>query len=328
MNELRKLFYLLLIIPILFVNTGCSDDDDDGGTDPVPVNEAEVLVKYLEANGNPVNTFGQYIPTSTVKTNLDLQSDQYIIDIRSAEDFGKGHIDGAVQVSQNDVLEHYKANNLSSKEVVTIVCYSGQSAAWVTSLMHTMGYTNVKSMSFGMTSWNSTLDSWSGKISNAKASQLTTDVTAKAAAGDLPNLTTGKTEATDILQDQVEKVFAEGFGAAAVSNDDVFNNPGNYYIVNYWSQEHYDWGHIPGAIQYTPKADLNLDTYLKTLPTDKIIAVYCYTGQTSAHIAAYLRVLGYDAKSITYGVNAMAHDTMPGTAFDATQHVHDNPLVQ
>ena len=57
MNELRKLFYLLLIIPIMFVNTGCSDDDD-GGTDPVVVNEAEVLVKYLEdANGNPVNTF-------------------------------------------------------------------------------------------------------------------------------------------------------------------------------------------------------------------------------------------------------------------------------
>lgn len=46
MNELRKLFYLLLIIPIMFVNTGCSDDDD-GGTDPAVINEAEVLQLIL-----------------------------------------------------------------------------------------------------------------------------------------------------------------------------------------------------------------------------------------------------------------------------------------
>ena len=49
---------------------------------------------------------------------------------------------------------------------------------------------------------------------------------------------------------------------------------------------------------------------LTTLPTDKSIAVYCYTGQTSAFLTAYLRLLGYDAKSVLYGTNAMIYDQM------------------
>ncbi len=73
---------------------------------------------------------------------------------------------------------------------------------------------------------------------------------------------------------------------------------------------------------------MDYDTFLNTLPTNKKIAVYCYTGQTSAHVAAYLRVLGYDAKSILFGVNGMAHDTMPGTVFDAATEVHDYTLAQ
>ena len=32
---------------------------------------------------------------------------------------------------------------------------------------------------------------------------------------------------------------------------------------------------------------------------------YCYTGQTSAVVTAYLRVLGYDAYSLTFGMNGI-----------------------
>jgi rhodanese-related sulfurtransferase len=63
-------------------------------------------------------------------------------------------------------------------------------------------------------------------------------------------------------------------------------------------------------MQYTPKETIKLATDLKTLPVGKSIAVYCYTGQTSAFLVAYLRLLGYDAKSILYGTNAMMYDTM------------------
>ncbi len=81
--------------------------------------------------------------------------------------------------------------------------------------------------------------------------------------------------------------------------------------MNDWTlAEYLDPGHIPGAVQYTPRSDLKLGTFLRTLPTNKTIVVYCYTGQTSSFITAYLRLLGYDAKSLLYGGNGMIHDLM------------------
>jgi len=329
MNELRKLFYLLLIIPILFIQTGCSDDDP--ADPPVVVNEAEVLVKYLEDNGNPVTTFAQMIKADVVNAAI-LANDagQVVIDIRSAETYAAGHIKDAVNVSSKEVLTYYEANDLNSKDVVVIACYSGQSAAWVTGLMHTMGYTNVKDMKWGMCSWNATTSgSWTGtQVNNSRASQFVTAATAKPAAGDLPTLSTGETDGDAILRARVETVFAEGFGEAGIGSDDVYADLSGHFIANYWSEDHYNWGHIEGAMQYSPKDAFTLDQALTTLPTDKLVAVYCYTGQTSAHVAGYLRVLGYNAKSIKFGVNGMSHDTMPTAKFDAATQIHDYELVQ
>jgi rhodanese-related sulfurtransferase len=66
-------------------------------------------------------------------------------------------------------------------------------------------------------------------------------------------------------------------------------------------------------MQYTPKESLKLAADLKTLPTNKTIVVYCYTGQTSSHLAAYLRLLGYDAKTLMFGTNGMIYDNMVAT---------------
>ncbi|MBU8891686.1 MAG: rhodanese-like domain-containing protein [Bacteroidales bacterium] len=315
---------LLLSILSAFLFFASCDDDD-----PV-VNESEVLVEYLETTGGTVvNTFPVMIKTSDVNTGNLTEADQYVIDIRSATDYATGHIEGAVNVAAGEVLAHYEANNLESYTTVAIACYSGQSAGWVNGLLYTMGYTNTKDMKWGMCGWNETTSgSWTSNIGNNYASALVTDVTAKAEEGSLPKLSTGVTDAEDILRARVEAVFAEGFSEAAVSASTVFTTPDDYYIVNYWSEDHYSWGHIPGAIQYSPGATLTSDTFLKTLPTDKPIAVYCYTGQTSAHVAAYLRVLGYDAKSVKFGVNGMSYDAMPGTKFIEETDVHDYELVQ
>ena len=319
----------MLIIPILFFYTGCSDDDP---TDPDPVvNEAEVLATYLEANGNPVAEFAKMVVASDVNINITVNGGTWaIIDIRDADTYNAGHITGAVNVSQKEVLDYYEANNLETKEKVVIVCFSGQSAAWVNGLLWTSGKTNTYDMKWGMCSWNATTSgSWTGtNVNNSRAAQFVTTATAKPAAGELPTLSTGKTDPQEILAARVDAIFAEGFGAAATSSDAVYADLSANFILNYWSDADYSWGHIDGAMQYTPKTSLSIATDLKTLATDKPVAVYCYTGQTSAHVAAYLRVLGYDAKSITFGVNGMAYDNMPGTKFNPDTEIHDYDLVQ
>ena len=166
-----------------------------------------------------------------------------------------------------------------------------------------------------------------GNTNNSRAAQFVQTSTAKADAGDLPKLNTGKKEGADILRARVEALLADDpFNDVKVSSDAVYADLGSYYVVNYWSEADYSWGHIDGAMQYTPKADLKLDTFLKTLPTDKKVAVYCYTGQTSAHVAAFLKVLGYDSKTILYGVNGMSYDAMPGTRFIPETDIHDYEL--
>jgi rhodanese-related sulfurtransferase len=330
--NLRKLYYLMLIIPMLFIYTGCSDDDPVNP--PETVNEAEVAVQYLEDNHDPIENFASMTKANVVDNDNTLGTDDYVIDIRSADAYAAGHIAGAVNVLSTEVLAHYEANNLQDKAdgKVVIACYSGQTAGWVTGLMHTAGYTNVRDLKWGMCSWNPlTSGSWTGSnVNNSRAAQFVTTATAKAAEGEMPTLETGKTEGSEIIRERVEAVFAEGFGDAIVSSDDVYSNLSDYYIVNYWIEDHYNLGHIDGAIQYTPKpgSELAFDKALKTLPTDKKIAVYCYTGQTSAHVAAYLRVLGYDAYTVLFGVNGMSRDNIPASGFNAETEIHDYELVQ
>jgi rhodanese-related sulfurtransferase len=216
-----------------------------------------------------------------------------------------------VNVTAADVRAHIDATDLSAYDEIHIVCYSGQTASWLTALLQLAGYDNVYSMKFGMSAWHADFDVWSGKTNNEKATLFSATPTDKGAEGDLPILTTGFETGEEIFEARFDAVLAEGFGTAAVTNAEVYDNLGNYYIINYWPEAEYnDPGHIDGAMQYTPNVDLALDEALKTLPTNQPIAVYCYTGQNSARIAAYLRIMGYNAKSIKFGCNAMIYDEM------------------
>jgi rhodanese-related sulfurtransferase len=316
--------WLLAILFLAFAATSCSENED-------PINEAQVLAEYLESpdgGGDYANTaMGAYVSAEGVKT-LMATGGVYIIDVRTAETFATGHIEGAVNVPLTEVPAHLDGMDVSGYDKVAIVCYSGQSAAWVTNICRIKGYDNVFSMKWGMTSWNGDFDSWSGKTSNMYATQFKTEAYPKGAEGSLPALNTGETEGKAIMDARIDVVLAEGFGAAAIGAGDVYANPDNFYIVNYWSEAHYsDPGHIDGGMQYTPKESMALEVALKTLPTDKTIVVYCYTGQTSANLASYLRVLGYDAKSLKFGANSMIYDEMPAAQWNAETQIMDYAYV-
>ena len=308
--------WMLSILFLAFFAVSCDDSED-------PINEAQVLAEYLESpdgGGDYANTAMPAIVKADGVKTLMATGGVYIMDIRSADAFAGGHIEGAVNVAAADVISHLGGMDVSGYEKVAIVCYSGQTAAWVTNLARISGYDNVFSMKWGMTSWNADFDSWSGKTGNMYATQFKTEDYPKGEAGNLPTLNTGETEGAAILDARVDVVLAEGFGAAAIAAGDVYANLDDYYIVNYWPENHYlAPGHIEGAMQYTPKESIGLDSYLKTLPTDKTIVVYCYTGQTSANMASYLRVLGYDAKSLKFGCNSMIYDEMPGGKWSETE---------
>ena len=305
----------LLLLSILFVAlfmTACEEDDKK-------VNEAKVLVEYLESVGSP--NMGDYassldmpsiIPAPDVYS-LNATGDIYVIDIRTSTAYDAGHIPNAVNVSLANLLAHVEGINMGDYQKVAIVCVTGQTAGYATMLLRLMGYNKVYSMKWGMCSWHSDFSTnWETTIANgnSRAAEFVTTPAAKGAAGSLPELHTGKKTGQEILEARVNELFTLGYNDAKIDNGTVFSSLSSYYIVNYWSETHYNIGHIPGAIQYSPRASMKLAADLTTLPTDKPIVVYCYTGQTSSFMAAYLRLLGYNAKSLLYGTNAMIYDIM------------------
>ncbi|MFC2132966.1 rhodanese-like domain-containing protein, partial [Bacteroidota bacterium] len=304
-------FITLIMISAFLVVTSCEKD--------AAVKESEVLAEYLESTDSPlmkdyVNTELPSIIGATEVKTLNEAGQAYVIDIRPADVFASGHIPGAYNVALADLLTHVQTADFTGIAKIVVTCYTGQSAGYGVTLLRLMGYDNVYSLKWGMCSWH---DDFAGKwytaisTGNAFATQFTSVVTEKGAEVNMPELTTGMETGQEILEVRVDDLLVDGYSVAAVSSQTVFDNLDDYYIVNYWPADRYaDPGHIPGAIQYTPKADMKSDTYLKTLPTDKPIVVYCYTGQASSFLTAYLRLLGYDAKSLLYGANSMIYDIM------------------
>jgi rhodanese-related sulfurtransferase len=290
---------------------------DSGPTDPdvEPVNETAVLVAHLEGLGYD-NQGGFVIGASDVRTALVTGASQYIIDLRSAADFAKGHVQGAVNVALTDLPAHLGGMSpaASSYGTIVLICYSGQSAAFSTGVVRALGYTNVKSMKWGMSAWHTDFSaSWVNNRSNARATEFITGTSpAMNTAGDLPTLNTGKTTGAEIAEARATTVLAEGWSAASITHATLYNGLSSYYVINFWPAATYQSvGHIAGSVDYDPATTpFKSTTYLKTLPTGKPVVIYCYTGQTSAYLTGYLRVLGYDARSLLFGANGMIFDKM------------------
>lgn len=324
---LRKYYSILSIFLALLFVVSCSDDKT---TDPV-ISETETLIKYLESAEAPyakdyvATDMPGLITAADLKTDLTAGKAIYLIDVRAAADYALGHIPGAKNVAIPDVLTHIKSIDVSKYEKIVINCYTGQSAQLPVTLLRLLGYKNVYSLKWGICSWHKDFAKrWNDVVANGNqySSQFETTANAKPAKGELPALTTGKKTGKDILEARVEAIFKDGYNYGITSST-VFGNLSNYYIVNYWPEAQYlDPGHIKGAVNYIPKTSMKLDADLKTLPTNKEIVVYCYTGQTSAALATYLRLLGYNAKTLQFGANGMIYDQMKAknmTVWDETK---------
>lgn len=317
---MKKLtFYLsavLLVSMMFFVSCAGGEDantENTETTEVVELNEFDLLASYIEENGDFINS--KKVPTmiTAEKVEANLGETQLIIDMRSAKDFAvSGHIDGSLNMPAGEIFEYFMNNDTKTFEKVVLVCYSGQTASYVASILQMAGYSNAYVMKWGMSGWNPKFakDKWLARASNKYADVLETTENVKAEAGEYPEIITGYTTGEEIFNDRAGKVLYRGFSQASVKIDDIMADPSSFYIVNYWPKNLYDKGHITGAVQYDPKTTLNRANFLSTLPTDKPVVVYCFTGQHAAFVAAYLNVLGYDARTISYGANSFMNQTM------------------
>ncbi len=308
---------LLLVLAFSFTlvftkcNSGAKSDEKKEEVVEVKKANAELLLEKIVANGDLINN--AKVPTliSAADVNKEPAGNIHVIDIRDGKAFSEGHVPGAVNIKMNELIDYMKSLQGQTFQKVVIACYTGQTASYAASILQMMGYDNVYALKYGMCSWNAKFsDRWVKNSTNKLEDKLSTSATPKNEKTKLPDFSTIKQSATDILNERAALIMNEGFAKGSIDIDEIIANPGGYYIVNYWPAALYNLGHLGGSVQYTPKASLGLNTELLTLPTDKTIVVYCFTGQHSAFVVPYLRMLGYDAKSLKYGANGFMHNVM------------------
>jgi rhodanese-related sulfurtransferase len=286
------------------------------GTNTAPLDEAAVLLAYLEENGNLVN--GETTPSLVTPEQVFeglAGVNQLVIDLRLPERFAPGHIEHAVNIQPGQVLHYFEeVIEPNSFERIVLVCDDGMLSGFVNGILRQLGYDKVFTLRNGLSSWHMDIaqDYWLPAMSNHLEGKLETTPHPKLPRGELPEIHTGKTTGYDILRARAEAVLDVGAGGTDVTVHQLMENPGAWYIVNYWPAGLYEEGHLPGAVHYAPKASLHSEADLLTLPVDRPVALYCYTGHHSSFVVAFLRLLGYEAYHMPYGANTFLYDTMHG----------------
>lgn len=275
---------------------------------------AELLV-YFETNGDYINSnkMPSFIKASEVFSNL---GNYLILDIRPKDKFTNGHIPGSRNVEMRDLLEIVDRMKDSSFNKIIIVSSTGQSAAYATSLLRLAGYENVYSLKWGMASWNSKFATeWYKQVKNGHlVGRFNFQNYPKPNYNDLPEIEISSRKTSDLVKFRVKKLLEEGFEKVRIDIDDIMKTYNyqsetlNYFVICYAPVTLYnirDNGHPPTAVRYQPYEDLKSTTFLQTLPVNKPIAVYEDTGEISAYVVAYLKMLGYNVYSINLGANGM-----------------------
>ncbi len=322
MEKFVKYFMLVLMVSAM-VLSGCSKDDDEETPLPPATPTYEVLKDYLVTNNMDADVVIDAWITDAAAVNGKGSDAYFIIDIRSQADFDAGHIEGAVNATLGTLLD--KA--APATKPILVVCYTGQTAGHAVLALRLSGYTDAKVLKWGMAGWRADL---SGSWENNKGDAAIGSASWIAPPGNItpdaefaaPVLESSFTEGADILAERVDALLANGFNK--IPNADVLAAPANYFVNNYWAitdVEHY--GHISGAYRIQPfTLAANKD---KNLDPSRTIVSYCWTGQTSSMLSAYLWILGYDAKSLLFGTNGMIYSNLESHKY--TVPTTDYPVV-
>jgi len=238
------------------------------------------------------------IPEKTFVEKVKANEDMFILDIRQPDVYAKEHIKGAVNAPWGTAISD-NLDKLPKGKIIMVYCYTGQTAGQTVALLNMAGF-DAKSVNLG----------WDLGISKVEGLKDVTETTVNEFV---------KVEAVEIkpeIKTAIENYFtgldavkATNFKNYKISEDDakklVDAKDSSVAILSVRSAADYAKGHIEGAINI-PWAK-GMQEKFNTLPKDKKIIVYCYTGQTAGQTVAVLKMLGYDAVSLNGGMGTKAN---------------------
>ncbi|MHC1760648.1 MAG: rhodanese-like domain-containing protein [Negativicutes bacterium] len=234
---------------------------------------------------------GKTFPLDPVKAKELLtgnESKYLVIDLRSAEDYAKGHVKGAVNIPLGQLPQNL--DKLPMDKTLMLYCYSGQTSSMVMVPLKYYGY-KVVSISRGFPSVEK-----AGFAVDTTAVAFA-PVAAKAPAD--PKVGAAQAGLKDVL-DVLTKQFAAKNLIVPGKDVKALVDAGadKYHIVDLRAADDYAKGYVKGAVSVPL---VNLADAMKSFPKDKTIVLYCYSGQTAAMATVPLKAEGFKLISISTG---------------------------
>lgn len=320
MKHKRWIVAMLAAIMALSLVTGCAPEEEVVET-PEPQEQVaeEPAFDATAAMVEAANEYFKAAPTPTIAAadlyNVVQSKDAgyQIVDIRSAEHYALGHIDGAINIPFKTIADDDSLAKLDDTKKIVVVCYTGHTASMANMVWNMLGY-DALTLKFGMSGWVAD-KAIVGLDIPAKpgAGYPTTTEPVEAVGGfDAPELEGEYADVAEAIKEQTKAYFAKDL-APTIAVADVYNvvqaQDAGYQIVSVRKPEDYAKGHVAGAINvlWTDIAD-NLDK----IDPDKKVIVYCYTGHTGGEAAMFLNLMGYETYNMKFGMSGWNADPAVG----------------
>lgn len=259
------------------------------------------LSKELEG---AVNAYFANMPEDTYKISdkdfvakAKANEEMFILDIRQPDVYGQGHVKGAVNAPWGpglaDVLD-----KLPQNKTIMVYCYTGQTAGQAVALLNMAGF-KARSVHLG---WNLGISKVEGVADVAETTPNNFgEVTPLEIKKDIKDAIQAYLKGLNDVKDTT-------YANYKISEDDakklLDEKDKKIMFLSVRKAEDFAKGHIGGA-KNIPFGK-GMEKSFGTLPKDKKIIVYCYTGQTAGQTVAALRLLGYDAVSLNSGMGTPA----------------------
>ena len=286
------------------------------------VTEEVVEEPAFDARGAMIEAANEYLKSEPVPTiaAADLfnvvqakDASYQIVDIRSAEHFALGHIDGAINIPFKTIADDESLSKLDDTKKTVVVCYTGHTASMANMVWNMLGY-DALTLKFGMTGWVADkaivgLDV-PGKV--GAGYPTVTDPVEATGGFDAPELEGEYADVAEAVKEQTKAYFAKDL-PPTIDVADVYNlvqaQDTTYQIVSVRKPEDYAKGHVDGAINilWTDIAD-NVDK----IDPDKKIIIYCYTGHTGGEAQMFLNLMGYETYNMKFGMSGWNSDPAVG----------------
>jgi len=85
-------------------------------------------------------------------TDADQANDPVIVSVRKPEDYAKGHIPSAINISLKDIAKLENLQKLNPDKKIVVYCYTGRTGSQATAILNTLGYDAVNLL-WGISGW-------------------------------------------------------------------------------------------------------------------------------------------------------------------------------